>query len=85
MSAPRRLTPDQIAHVKRIAARQRRIRALLGKLPTTEKLAEELHVSPRLIERVSCDWYGVRSTGNKSRLDEAFSALSGSYVVSADI
>lgn len=58
MSAPRKLTADEIAYVKRIASIKRRIRERLGRLPTTEKLAESLKVSPRCIERVASDEYG---------------------------
>lgn len=64
MSAPRRLTPDEIDYVKRIAGTKRRIRERLGKLPTTEQLAERLNVSPRTIERIACDDYVGNPVGS---------------------
>jgi hypothetical protein len=83
MSAPRRLSPEQIAYVKRVAAIKRRIRE---RLPTTEQLANRLSVSPRLIDRVSCDGYSVSSTWNNlSALDEALASILPSNGVTPDI
>jgi hypothetical protein len=76
VSAPRRLTVEQIVYVKRVAAIKRRIIAKLEQLPTAEELAERLKVSPRTIERVSSDGYPVSSTGNKVDLvEEVFKEL----------
>jgi hypothetical protein len=76
VSAPRRLTVEQIVYVKRVAAIKRRIVARLARMPTAAQLAEELHISQRSIERISNDGYAVSSTGNKVDLvEEVFKEL----------
>lgn len=78
MSAPRRLTDEQIAYVKRVTAMKRRIAARLKRLPTAEQLAEEFHVSSRAIERYASVGQTDSSTGNKTnRLADAVAEVNG--------
>lgn len=79
MSAPRKLTPDEIAYVQKVVSIKRRIRE---RLPTTEQLAAQFNVSPRLIDRVSCDAESDSSTWNN--LDAALTSLMPSNGVTAD-
>lgn len=79
MSAPRKLTPDEIAYVQKVVGIKRRIRE---RLPTTEQLAARFNVSPRLIDRVSCDAEPDSSTWNN--LDAALTSLIPNNGATAD-
>jgi hypothetical protein len=64
MSAPRKLTDDQIDYVRRVSAIKRRIVARLRKLPTNAAMAEAMDCSQRLIERLVSDGAPDSSTRN---------------------
>jgi hypothetical protein len=76
VSAHRRLTDQQIAYIKRIAAGRREAEKAVRAFPTNAALAEELHVSQRLIERVSSDGYSVVSR-ETNRVEETLVELKG--------
>lgn len=52
MSAPQKLTDDQIRWVRQVMAKRRDLQRQLEMMPTLEEMADELHASSRYLREV---------------------------------